>query len=145
MKNILATLSILVLIGLVSTATAQPPGYYGYPGFQRPTPSWMGSRHQGRIRIERDRDEAGYLLRIFTSGDIDPEAIQVSVQGNSLLIENDQSTQQEQRSDQGFYSYSRSSSRFRRRLSLPWDADVDNMQRSVEDGVITITLPRAGK
>ena len=145
MKKIVATMSFLVLAGLVGAANAQPTGYYGYPGFQRPTPSWMGSCHQARIRLERDRNEEGYLLRIYTSGDIDPEAIQVSIRGNSLLIENDQSTQQEQKSDRGYYSSSRSSSRFRRRLSLPWDADADNMQRSVEDGVITIMLPRAGK
>lgn len=101
----------------------------------------MEYRTQGRMRIERDRNEEGYQLRIHISGDIDPEAIQVSVQGNSLLIVNDRSFQTEERGDQGYYSFSRSSSSMRRRLSIPRNADTENMQRRVEDGVIIITLP----
>ena len=100
-----------------------------------------GYHYQGRIRIEKDRNEEGYLLRIYTGGDLDPESVQVVIQGNSILVENDRSFQREEQSEWGAYRYSRNTSHFRRRLTIPRDADTANMQRRVEDGVLIITLP----
>ncbi|MEJ2589935.1 MAG: Hsp20/alpha crystallin family protein [Candidatus Thiodiazotropha sp.] len=138
------------LIALVSTfatvVLAQPPGYYG-PGrggagsYAAPS---TGFNVQQGIRFEQGRDDKGYILRIYTRG-ISPEAIQVSVRGRTLVVENQQSRQVEQRSDRGSYSFSSSSSNMRRRFPLPPDADAQAMQRTVEDGVIVITLPYASR
>lgn len=142
MKKLILVVSGLVMTGLVNIAQAETPEPMVSPGLERPAPlSTGGYRYKGRIRIEKDRNEAGYQLRIHTSGDLDPESIQVSIQGRSILIENDRSFQREERGEQGAYSYSRSSSTFRRRLSIPRNADAENMQRSIEGGVLTITLP----
>ena len=142
-----ATFLLIALVSIFSTAVfAQPPGYYG-PGQSGAgsyaAPSNGFSVRQG-IRFEQARDDKGYILRIYTRG-ISPEAIQVSVRGRTLVVENQQSRQVEQRSDQGSYSFSSSSSNMRRRFPLPPDADAQAMQRTLEDGVIVITLPYASR
>jgi HSP20 family molecular chaperone IbpA len=147
MKKILTLLTAMLLLLMTNIAQGQPPEYYGYPGYERPSaPPPTNFRRGGAIRMEKSQDEQGYQLLIHINGDVDPESVQVTVQGNSLLIERQQSMQQEERNDEGrFYSFSRSSSSFRRRISLPRDADVGGMQRSTEAGVIRITLPYLGK
>ncbi|MEN8129259.1 MAG: Hsp20 family protein [Pseudomonadota bacterium] len=142
MKKLITILSTLILVGLGNSLQAEWPDRYGPGYYQRPPlPSSAGYRQQGRMHIEKGMNEEGYQLRIHASGDINPESIHVGIQGNSILIENDQSLQREERNEGGYYSYSRSSRNFRRRISIPRNADIENMQRSVEAGVITITLP----
>jgi HSP20 family molecular chaperone IbpA len=101
----------------------------------------MQYRSFGRIWVEKGMGQDGYQLRIYTSGDIDPESIQVKILGRTIIIENKQSLQNEESSERGFYSYSRSSTNFRRRFSIPRDADPGNMKRTIVNGVITLTLP----
>ena len=142
-----ATFFLIALVSIFATAVfAQPPGYYG-PG-QGGAGSYAapsnGFNVQQGIRFEQGRDDKGYILRIYTRG-ITPEAIQVSVRGRTLVVENQQSRQVEQRSDRGSYSFSSSSSNMRRRFPLPPDADAQAMQRKDEDGVIVITLPYASR
>ncbi len=142
MKKLTLLATGLVMANLIPLVQAEIPEPMPLPGFERPVPpSASNYRYQGRVRIEKSRNEQGYLLHIYTGGDLAPESIQVSVQGRSLLIENNRSFQREEQGETGYYSYSRSSSSFRRRLSIPRDADVENMQQSVGEGVLTITLP----
>jgi HSP20 family molecular chaperone IbpA len=132
-----------LLSSLAVTVSAQPPGYYGPGGAGGYAPPSSNSFNvQQDVRFERTRSDKGYILRIYTRG-ISPEAIQVSVQGHTLVVQNQESRQVERRSDRGSYSFSSSSSSMRRRFSLPPDADAQAMQRTVEDGVIVITLPYA--
>jgi hypothetical protein len=142
MKKSVVFLVGFMMFGWLGSATAEPLEQTPSPGYMRPLPPASSSfRYRGRIRIEKGMNEDGYQLRIYTSEDVDPEAIQVSVQGHSILIESARSFKREERNDHGFFSYSRSSSHFRRRLSLPRNADAENLQRNVEDGVLIITLP----
>lgn len=142
MKSLSILVSGLVMVGLVNMAPAQGPEPMPYPGYERPVPpSSNHYRYSGRIRVEKGMNEEGYQLRIYTGGDVGPESIQVSIQGRSILIENNRSMQREERSEEGYFSYSRNSSSFRRRFSIPRNADAENMQRNVEGGVLTITLP----
>ena len=142
MKIIKAVVIVTPLLGLANQTTAQPPEAYSNPIFQPPLPpSSMQYRSYGRIWVEKGMDKDGYKLQIYTSNDIDPASIQVRIAGRAIIIESNQSFQQEERSDRGFYSYSHSSSNFRRRFSIPRDADIENMNRTENNGVITITLP----
>jgi hypothetical protein len=142
MRVIQGVVTVTLLIGLVNQSHSQSPEVYGNPFFQPPLPpSSMQYRSYGRIWVEKKLDKEGYKLLIHTSQDIAPESIQVKIIGRAIIIESKQSIQQEERSDRGFYSYSHSSSNFRRRFSIPRNADIDKMERSESDGVITITLP----
>ena len=121
------------------TPVAPGTGMYGQRGY----PSGSSGAYQQRrgIRIERGVNEEGYYLNIFT-GESGPESVQVEIQGRSILVHQSRSTQTEKRDDHGVYSYSRRSSGFRRRISLPRDADPEQMRRAESEGVITIILPR---
>jgi HSP20 family molecular chaperone IbpA len=137
----IALIGALCLLAISSVALAQPPGAGDPRHFGYTSPSNRFSLQKG-IRFERFRDPHGYQLRIHTRG-IDPESLQVSVQGRSLVVENRESHRLEQRNDRGSYQFAAASASMRRRLPLPADADVGAMQRSVENGVVVITLPYA--
>ena len=138
MKQLSRIFTALIVTGSVWSVQAEFQSPMPPPMIQGPS---LGSySYHGSIRIEKDRDEVGYQLRIYPGGDLSPESVQVSIQGRSILIENNRSFQREERSEHG-YNYARSSNRFRRRLSIPRYADVENMQRRVENGVLIITLP----
>lgn len=142
MKKLTILVASLVMAGFFQLVQAETPQPFPSPGYERPMPYSTNSfRYRGRIRVEKGMNEEGYQLRIYTSGDVDPEAIQVSIQGRSILIENSRSFQREERSEGEYYSYSGSSSSFRRRFSIPRYADAENMKSKVEEGVLTITLP----
>ncbi len=140
MKVFLLICAVL-LLALSSTALAQPPGTGPEQRFGYHLPSNRFSVQQG-MRFERYRDSNGYQLRIHIRG-IDPEAIQVRVQGRSLVVENRESHRVEQRNDRGSYQFATTSSNMRRRFPIPPDADPGAMRRSVEEGVVVITLPYA--
>jgi len=114
-------------------------GMYGQRGY--PPRHSDAYRQRRGIRIERGINEEGYYLNIFT-GEAGPESVQVEIQGRNILLQRSRSTQTEKRDDHGAYSFSRRSSGFRRRISLPRDADPEQMRRTESEGVITIILPR---
>lgn len=130
--------SALLLPAVCLPVLAQPPGV-PYQGFG---PGPTGDRYsvQKGMRFERHRDQNGYQLRILTRG-MDPEAVQVSIQGRSLVVQNRESHQVEQQSDSGSYRFATTSSNMRRRFPLPPDADAAAMKRSVDGDVVVITLP----
>ncbi len=137
----IALISAVCLGAISSFALAQPPGSGQARSFSYTSPNNRFSVQQG-MRFERYRDQNGYQLRIHTRG-IDPEAIQVNIQGRSLVVRNQESHQVEQRNDRGGYQFATTSSNMRRRFPLPPDADAGAMKRSIEEGVVVITLPYA--
>jgi HSP20 family molecular chaperone IbpA len=140
MKSLFLSVSLIFMVVAGSQLFAQPPGYY-YPGapYDRSMEGPTSFHVQRRVRFKQEQDDAGYHLRIFLQG-YSPEAIQVSVDRHSLLVENQEAHRVENRSDRG-YSFSSSSSSMRRRFRLPMDADVNAMQRTEKEGEIVITLP----
>jgi HSP20 family molecular chaperone IbpA len=140
MKRGFYSLSIFCLALGASQLFAQPPGYY-HPGisYGRGGQAPSSIQVQRRVGFKQDQDDSGYHLRIFLQG-YSPEAIQVSVEGRSLLVANKEAHRIENRNERG-YSFISSSSSLRRRFRVPWDADLSGMQRSEKEGEITITLP----
>ena len=132
-------ISALFLMAFTGLASAQPPGAYSHPAYGHAS---QGNRFvkQTGIRFERYRDQEGYHLRIQTRG-MDPESLQVSIQGRSLVVENRESHRVERSSERGSYQFASSSSSMRRRFTLPPDADAQAMQRTVEEGALVISLP----
>jgi HSP20 family molecular chaperone IbpA len=140
MKSRLFSLSVFCLTLVVSQLYAQPPGYY-HPGmpYSRGVETPSSIQVQRGVRFRQDQDEAGYHLRILLQG-YSPEAIQVGVEGRSLLVQNKEAHRVENRNERGHSFFSTSSS-LRRRFRLPWDADVSGMQRTEKESEIVITLP----
>lgn len=135
----MALFSALCLLAVTGLALAQPPGVYSQQGYGH-APQGNRFSVQQSMRFERFRDQDGYHLRIHTQG-MDPQALQVSIQGRSLVVQNRESHQVEHRSERGSYQFASTSSNMRRRFPLPPDADTEAMKRSVEEGTLVITLP----
>lgn len=144
MNKIASVICAVLISGASMLSLAQPPGSYGYGAAGSAPQSPGGFSVQRGMSFERNRDQAGYHLRIHLQG-ISPDAIQTNLQGRTLVVENRESHQVEQRNDRGSYQFSSSSSSMRRRFPLPPDADAQAMKRSDEEGVIVVTFPYAGQ
>ncbi|MDJ0863984.1 MAG: Hsp20/alpha crystallin family protein [Gammaproteobacteria bacterium] len=142
MKHILTTLACGVV--LAAAASAQTPGYGppGYPGYGGYTsPGTPGSQFgQGGVRLEKGKTADAYTLRVYT-GRRRPQDFEVNVERGHLVLRSLRSEQTDMRR-QGGYSYSRSMSRFQRRLPLPRDAIAEQMSRTDGEGIIDIVIPK---
>ncbi|MCU7907111.1 MAG: Hsp20/alpha crystallin family protein [Candidatus Thiodiazotropha sp. (ex Epidulcina cf. delphinae)] len=141
MRKEMLLLSVIVAAAFSLSTLAQPPAYFGSGGvpFNRSIARPSFFNRQKSVRFKQDRDENGYHLWIFSQG-FSPDALQVKMEGRSLVVENQEAHRVENRSERG-YSFSSASSSMRRRFRLPGDADVEAMQKTEEGGVIVITLP----
>jgi|GEM_PF-3350103 len=147
MNKLFTAASITLLLAGAMPVGAQyrerpDPDYYRMPDRAAPVPwQYPGERISYRVRVQRQSTPGAYYIRIDT-GNSGADAVQLRVQGNTLLIGSNRSLQNEQRSDRGGYRFSRFSSAFSQRIRLPRDADTANMRRAEEGGVITLAIPR---
>lgn len=130
-------------MGMADPYGYAPPMGYGEPGYGPP-----GIRTGPRegLRIVRDADANTYYILISTS-DVEPQAVQVRVEGRWILIGIDRSRQDsvQQSFDEGrgyLRSYSFSTGQTNRRLTVPQDADPQGLQREDGDKEVRITIPR---
>lgn len=136
-----------------------PPGFTGPGGYGFPSPPdfpvppgmsaperGMPGRPGGPLRFNQSVTAEGYVLEIPLEG-MKAEEIQVDVEGRALRISRDTSakTTREDSFDEGRgyqRSYSFSSGRTSRRISLPPDADGAAMQRQDSADQVRILIPR---
>ena len=87
-------------------------------------------RNYSGIRLEKGMDEKGYYLTVHIGG-MAPEDLLIRPLNGSLMISSSQMSQTETR-DQvpgRSYRFSRSFGSFNRRVSLPFDADIEKPDR----------------
>jgi hypothetical protein len=125
------------------------PGFGGPPGFPEGFPGGGtgGFGPPGGLRISQDASDQAYGLTIDLDEGMDPAAIEVRPEGRSLVISRERSEQRVQEDSfddgRGFArSFSYSSGSARRRLPVPWDADLGAMTREDADRRIRVTIPR---
>lgn len=70
-------------------------------------------------------------------GDVDVEV----VGGDTLVVRGEKRDKREHRNDNHIFSEV-TYGRFERAFTLPADADIDGIDATVEDGVLTLTIPR---
>uniref|UniRef100_J3KW68 SHSP domain-containing protein n=1 Tax=Oryza brachyantha TaxID=4533 RepID=J3KW68_ORYBR len=71
------------------------------------------------------------------------EEVKVEVEeGNVLVISGQRSKEKEDKNDK-WHRVERSSGQFRRRFRLPENAKVDQVKAGLENGVLTVTVPKA--
>lgn len=71
-----------------------------------------------------------------------PEDIDISVQGNTLLITGEKRSEQEENRE-NYYHVERTWGSFRRSVALPTEVDVDRIEARHENGVLTIRMPKS--
>lgn len=81
-----------------------------------------------------------YTISVELPG-VDQKDVQLEVVNDTLLIKGEKKQEKEEK-DKDFYRIERSYGSFQRILSLPEDADQDNINAVYKNGVMKITLPR---
>jgi HSP20 family protein len=106
----------------------------------RPTGSFLaGARGATPVDIaERDNS---FVVQAAMPG-IAPEDIQVTVKGNTLTIRGEHKDEEE-RGDQNWLVRERRGQSFYRSVSLPAAVNADKAEAKYENGVLTLTLPKA--
>lgn len=73
---------------------------------------------------------------------IDKEAINVEIDEKTLTVSGDRLEVSEESDSSGYYRKERSSSSFKRVISLPSEVKADQVDAKYENGVLTLTLPK---
>ena len=81
-----------------------------------------------------------YVLKADAPG-MDKGDIKLEVRGNRMTLSGER--KEEKREEEGgFTRYERSQERFSRSVQLPKNADAENIQASLERGVLSVTIPK---
>jgi HSP20 family protein len=70
--------------------------------------------------------------------------MKIAVHGNTMTISGEKKRQQK-RKEKGYYHVERSYGSFRRDLNVPADVDTTKIDAVCDNGVLTVTLPKAEK
>ena len=84
--------------------------------------------------------ETEYVIRANMPG-IKKGNIKVSVHENELIIEGKQEEEKTEK-DETVYRYERYKGNYRRVVKLPETCDVEKVNAKLEDGVLTLTIPK---
>lgn len=113
---------------------------FGSPLFQN-MPQSTGFDFTPAVDLEETKD--AYIVRSDLPG-LEKDKINLTVKENVLTIEGmRETTSQTQDPKGGYYAQERSYGSFARSLSLPGPVDESKIVAAYEDGVLTITLPKA--
>ncbi len=66
--------------------------------------------------------------------------IEVLVTGNEVTINGERKTSEQPQAS--WHRRERTAGRFSRTLTLPWEIDADKVQAKLQDGVLSLTLPK---
>lgn len=117
-----------------------------FRGIEFPSPFFkkhpFHSLSEGLLKPDVDISgtEKEYTITAELPGMTD-EDISIEVKGDSLILKGEK-RQEEKSEEEGYYRVERNYGSFQRVLTVPKDADVDNIKAQYRSGVITITLPR---
>ena len=98
---------------------------------------------QGSFPVDIAETDSGYIVHASLPG-IKPEDMDVRVEGNTLTIRGETKTEQQQQGqDQRWLRREHRTSSFYRSLTLPATINPEQVQANYENGVLTLSLPKA--
>lgn len=109
--------------------------------------SWKRMRNyqQAGKFFEPDADfveqDGKYLLKMDLPG-MDKNKINIEAVENSITVSGERQTERQTTSKEGVSQFERSSGSFYRRMTLPADADVNNINAKYESGVLEVSIPK---
>ncbi|CAO2185521.1 unnamed protein product [Urochloa humidicola] len=93
-------------------------------------------------RIDWKETPEAHVFKADLPG-VKKEEVKVEVEdGNVLVISGERSKEKEDKNDK-WHRVERSSGQFMRRFRLPENAKVDQVKAGLENGVLTVTVPKA--
>ena len=96
---------------------------------------------QGAFSLDLADTPENFVVRASLPG-IKPEDVQVTVQGNTLTIQGERKADEE-RYGQNWLLREQQFGSFQRSLTLPTPVNADQAQAHYENGILTLTLPKA--
>ena len=93
--------------------------------------------------IDVAEEEDAIIVRAEVPG-CKAEDIDISVHGNVLTISGEKKLSEEKK-EKGYYHVESSYGSFKRELTLPTDVDQGKIDATCENGVLSVTLPKAEK
>ena len=97
----------------------------------------------GNFRIDWKKTPKAHVFKADLPG-LKKEEVKIEVEeGRILQISGERSKEQEEKNDK-WYHMERSSGKFLRRFWLPKNAKIDQFKASMENGVLTVTIPIEG-
>ena len=92
------------------------------------------------MRMDFSENENGYTLTAEIPG-VNKENVRISTEDGMMTIQGEKSMSSET-NEENYHRMERSYGSFSRTMALPKDADENNMQAEMKDGVLTLTMPR---
>jgi HSP20 family protein len=109
--------------------------------------SWKRMRNyqQAGKFFEPDADfvekDGQYVLKMDLPG-MDKDKINIEATGTSIAVSGERQTERQLEDKDGAAQFERSSGSFYRRMSLPSDANTDQIGAKYENGVLEVTIPK---
>jgi len=109
--------------------------------FVRPQAGWLAPRETESLAVDMYETDEEVIVKSAIPG-IDPEDLDVSVTGDTLTIKGETKSEEEVEEENYIYR-ERSYGSFSRSLAIPVSIVADEVEAEFEDGVLTLTLPKA--
>lgn len=108
--------------------------------FVRPASSFF-SAGRGSLPLDLSEDENSYIVHATMPG-VKPDDVQINVHGNTLTIRGE-SRSEENQEQHNYLMRERRAVSFHRSVTLPGAVNADQAEAHYENGVLTLTLPKA--
>ena len=117
----------------------------GFPSFfdrsSTPTGESFPSTHLGlKPQLDISTDKNRYRINVDLPG-VDEKNVNLELRDNALVISGERKEEKENK-DKHYYRIERSYGSFQRLLALPEDANREEIDASMKNGVLTVIIPR---
>ena len=102
---------------------------------------WSGRQESWLPAVDVFDKKDAVVLKAELAG-MDPDDIEIEVEDNVLTIKGERKFE-EQVEDERYYRVERRFGSFQRSLALPQGVKADEIQAGYEDGILTVTVPKA--
>jgi HSP20 family protein len=109
--------------------------------FVRPTTWWVAGDGRGALALDMYQTEGEVVIKASLPG-FKPEEVEISITGDTLAIKAESKEETEKKEGEYFLKERRYGS-FARSINIPVDVKSEKAEASFENGVLTLTLPKA--
>ncbi|MGD2142940.1 MAG: Hsp20/alpha crystallin family protein [Anaerolineae bacterium] len=107
----------------------------------RPQAAALAPRGGGTLTVDMYETGEAVVVRSAIPG-VDPEDIEINITGDTLTIKGETKIEEEVEAD-NYICRERWSGAFSRSLTIPFAVESDEAEAEFEDGILTLTLPKA--
>lgn len=100
----------------------------------------LGTSGLLKPRVDIGASENDYTITVEVPG-VDENEIRLEVSNNTMIIKGEKKQEKEEK-EKNYYRIERSYGSFQRVLSLPEDANQDEINATFKNGVLTVTMPK---